>query len=247
MILSHRHRFIFVHVPKNAGTSVTTFLAPHLGPFDLMLGSRAEARARGVKPNLRSTLTVLRERSPVSVVRALVKHRNLDSLNNAAIRRRYKDRLADHSSATQIAAFDPAAWQDYFSFCVVRNPFERVVSIYNWRYRAARERPTFSAMLRMLAEGRGDAEHIDWRSWDMYTENDRIIVDFVLRQETLEDDLDTVCERLSLPTNSGRLTREKSNNPTKIDLTSYYQPGDKVLVERIYEREIEHFGYRFPN
>ena len=38
MIISNTHRAIFVHVPKTAGTSITSLLAPALRWNDLVLG-----------------------------------------------------------------------------------------------------------------------------------------------------------------------------------------------------------------
>ncbi len=38
MIVSHRHKFIFVHLHKCAGTSITRALIPYLGRNDLVFG-----------------------------------------------------------------------------------------------------------------------------------------------------------------------------------------------------------------
>ena len=50
MIVSHKHRFIFIHITKCAGTSITHALVPLLGEDDLVLGCTAE----GEKLNLAS-------------------------------------------------------------------------------------------------------------------------------------------------------------------------------------------------
>ena len=42
MIISHKHRFIFIHIPKCAGSSITKALAPVLGKQDLILGVTPE-------------------------------------------------------------------------------------------------------------------------------------------------------------------------------------------------------------
>lgn len=42
MIISHLHRFIFIHITKCAGTSITKALEPYLGEDDLVLGGTAK-------------------------------------------------------------------------------------------------------------------------------------------------------------------------------------------------------------
>lgn len=41
MIINQTYGFTFIHIPKSAGTSVTQFLAPLNGPFDLEIGGTA--------------------------------------------------------------------------------------------------------------------------------------------------------------------------------------------------------------
>ena len=43
MIISHKHKFIFIHINKCGGSSVTRALMPYLGPDDLVLGGVKEA------------------------------------------------------------------------------------------------------------------------------------------------------------------------------------------------------------
>jgi len=42
MIISHKYKFIFIHIRKCAGTSITRALAPMLGEHDLVLGCTLE-------------------------------------------------------------------------------------------------------------------------------------------------------------------------------------------------------------
>lgn len=141
---------------------------------------------------------------------------------------------------------DPSAWKRYFKFCFVRNPFERAVSLYNWHYRKADTRPSFSQMLCLIEAGAAENERINWKSWQLYTRNDEVVVDFVGRQERLSEDLRDVCDRLGLPFDERFLTRAKAN-PRRPDIRSYYKPGDRERVERLFGPEIEHFKHRFPD
>ena len=38
MIISHKHKYIFIHIPKAAGTSITQALYPFSSSYDLFLG-----------------------------------------------------------------------------------------------------------------------------------------------------------------------------------------------------------------
>lgn len=44
MIISHKHKFIFIHIHKCAGSSMTYALVPELGEDDLVLGVTEEGR-----------------------------------------------------------------------------------------------------------------------------------------------------------------------------------------------------------
>ncbi|WP_026613671.1 sulfotransferase family 2 domain-containing protein [Ensifer aridi] len=246
MIISHRHRFIFIHVPKTAGSTISAYLARNLGPRDLQLGSWKEALANGAKYNRRALTAVFRYHSPLKIARTLVRNGNLNSLAGDALRRRIAGKLTDHSGAAEIEAYDPSAWKHYFKFCFVRNPFERAVSLYNWHYRKADTRPSFSQMLCLIEEGAAKRERINWESWQLYTKNDEVVVDFVGRQERLADDLRSLCDRLGLSFDERFLMRAKAN-PAKVDIGSYYKPGDRERIERLFGPEIEYFKYRFPD
>jgi hypothetical protein len=245
MILSHKRRFIFIHVAKTAGTTIKVYLAPHLGPFDLQLGAIAATRQAGIGLNLRTYLDLLRSPSPRSK-RALLALR-LDKAINAAQSGLYKHRLGriyDHCGAEEIARFAPREWATYYKFCFVRNPFSRMVSYYKWKTRSHAEPPSFGEMLAILEDG---APHPlfgrDWRSWELYTSDDRIVVDHVARQEDLLAGMRTVCEAIGVPFESERIVRAKETART--DHRDYYGPQERRRVERLFHQEIETFAYRF--
>ena len=59
MILSRKHRFIFLHNRKKAGSSVTVSLSRYLGPWDTQIGLHHEAMEDEIYPNLYSYGRVL--------------------------------------------------------------------------------------------------------------------------------------------------------------------------------------------
>ena len=110
MIVSHRHRFIFIKTRKTASTSVEIALSRHCGPDDVVTPITPEdeelrARLGGVGPQ---------------------NHQPPD----------FPVRAANHSGCRAVrAAVGCAVWNDYFTFAVERNPWDAVVSSYHYRFR----------------------------------------------------------------------------------------------------------------
>ncbi|NKI36607.1 sulfotransferase family protein [Wenzhouxiangella sp. XN79A] len=256
MIISHRHRFIFLHCRKVAGSSIAAALAPHLGPDDLHLGTWPEAWRAGVAPNRRAWRDLRHPAAAASFVGRLLRaparlgdpaHRIMAF--NGAQRLAYRARLGrspEHAHAERVRAFDPSAWRDYFKFAFVRNPYERAVSDYCWRTsKTGRRDLGFGAFLRGLAEGdvrdRVLPRHFD--NWPIYTIDDRIAVDFVGRFEHLHRDLARVFERLGLP--GPDLPHAKASSERQ-PTAGWYGDEERQWVETLFARELAAFGYRFP-
>jgi hypothetical protein len=245
MIISYRRRFTFLHCPKTAGTSVNVALAPHLGPFDIILGAQRERVNAGIRPNLRARFDAIRTGRPTSVLEALGVHsprRTLISQDKSYLK--HFGPIVDHPQAIQVRAFDRTAWDRHFKFSFVRNPYERMVSVYLFLTRKSKgEKLTFSDFVSRLIEGADDFRK--WRSfvdtWPIYTIDDRIVVDYVGRFENLSADFSVLCDQLKLP--SKKLGQTKVM--PRYDFRDVYDARSRKLVARFCGREIEHFGYRF--
>jgi hypothetical protein len=250
MILSHRLKFIFIHVAKTAGSSATTYLARYLGPRDLQLGALHECQEAGIRPNARAYFDLLRSGARITGRLAIASsggRRLVESIDQAQ-RERYRPFLGavpDHAGAERMRSYVPDAWRQYRKACFVRNPYERMVSYYLWRTRKADAPPSFSEYLEWLKRGDYSSGMLSetWRSWDLYTLDNEIAVDFIGRQENFVDDMRRLCELLDLPFKAERLCHSKRQN--SYDYRDFYAPGDREVVARIFAPEIEHFGYTF--
>lgn len=254
MIISHRHRFIFMHCRKAAGSSITAALAPHLGPDDIHLGTWPEAWAAGVAPNRRARRDLLHPKAAASYLGRLLRSpgRVFDPAHriaalNGAQRLAYRNALGhspEHAHAERVRARDPDAWRDYFTFAFVRNPYARAVSDYCWRTaKTGVHELSFGDFLQRMIDrdfsDRTVPRHFD--NWPIYTIDDRIAVDFVGRFERLHEDLGRVFERIGLP--PPILPHAKASG-TRKRTTDWYGPGERRRVERLFGHEIETFGYR---
>jgi len=69
----------------------------------------------------------------------------------------------------------------------------------------------------------------------------RIVVDFVGRYENLQDDCQRVCDIIGIECTLSHLNKTKRSR----DFREYYSSRTKRMVEEIYGRDIEAFGYEF--
>ena len=84
----------------------------------------------------------------------------------------------------------PETWERYFTFTIVRNPYDRCLSRFYYSKKVEEDRGKEKAW---------DFEDLDqymrynpWfinENWAMYTQNDEVLVDFFVRYEHLEEDL----------------------------------------------------------
>jgi hypothetical protein len=156
----------------------------------------------------------------------------------------------------------PEKWSSYFKFCVVRNPFDKAVS--NFYYTTGEKNPSGPAQ-RMKKKIRTSLRSLsprflrfEFERWlrhgglgvdrDKYTIDGDICMDAFIFFEHLEDDVRRICEQLGLPFDSDRLPRLKTSHRTKTYNTcEHYTPATVEMVADAFDREIEEFGYAFPD
>jgi hypothetical protein len=152
------------------------------------------------------------------------------------------DGFYNHIPATLIKErVSAAVWNDYFKFCVERNPWDKVLSHYYMQLaRAARP---FS-LGEYFAQGRFPI------NYPRYTDSSGtgIIVDRVLRYESLNIDLGEVFSILHVPF-EGRLDiRAKSEyRADRAPYQSIFNQQQRKIIEQAFAREIELHGYRFES
>ncbi len=246
MIISHQHRFIFIHCRKVAGSSMKVSLAPHLGRDDVMLGSVHESFQAGgpLQPwVLRQLLTPL---GVSELWSATLKRRGWPSALNKVLKKRFKREFglssSSHPPAAEVRDAMPDVWREYFKFCFVRNPYERAVSDYLYRTRKDDSPPSFSEFLdETIIDARPGRQKHD--NWPMYTIDDEVAVDFVGRFENLEADFQHALSCVGVEGVDSLASEKRRAYPKPWQ--DYYGPEEKRKVEQLFGREIEYFGYSF--
>jgi hypothetical protein len=215
MIISHAHRFIFLKTMKTAGTSTEAMLSRFCGPDDVItpISEPDEIYRQG--------------RGPQNWMRC--GHLTADDGEahyynhiNAALVRRYAGE---------------AIWNRYFKFTIERNPWDREISKYFWKYKDEEKKPHFDQYILNPANLR--------TNFEIYSIDERTAVDFICQYATLETDLRTALEHIGIK-DTFELPRAKSNTRTdRRNWREFYTPLTRDVIAKAYAREIEIFGYTF--
>lgn len=157
----------------------------------------------------------------------------------------------EHKTARQkITEVGLPAWRAAFTFCVVRNPWDRVVSHYCFRVATNQtglgdRHLDFAGWVRACYRDRDPRYHdqpmmfmpqLDW-----ITDSDgRLLVDFVARFERLAEDMEQVKQKTGRQFVLGHL-----NKTDRRPYRWYYDEPTVAIVADWFKRDIETFGYVF--
>ncbi len=201
MIISHRHKFIFIKTRKTAGTSVEIALSRYCGPRDVLTPTTPEdeqaRRELGILPRHYA-------KWPASLLfGGLV---NLHRFSKQPIKwvgKAGMRRFSQHSPADVIQRrVSKAVWNSYFKFTIERDPLERIVSRYYWDKSNGRCQSLDDFFSRQSFDS----------NYDMYAVNDQIVVDRIIRYDRLDEELREVCAHLGIEFD-GWMPRSKSVYP----------------------------------
>jgi len=225
MILSHKHRFIFIKTNKTGGTSIEIALSRFCGPDDVITPISPDDEA------LRASLGY----------RGAQNYR-VGWFRSAGHYLRFGKwpRFYNHMSAVEVRRLvGERIWEEYFTFCFERNPWDRALSLYHWRTRD-RQAVDFAEFVRA-----GMLDRLKRKGSELYTEDGGILVDRICLYEDFEAELAALSEQLGLP--------EPLQPPRAKGGVRTRRPDpviDPEQVEHIasqFRFEIDRFGYRFEN
>jgi hypothetical protein len=230
MIVSHKHKFIFLKTKKTAGTSIELALSALCGPRDIItpLTEIDEALRQGQRGAQNWRL-----------------HGWWGSKRPLWKRRYFKFTAEDygfynHMPAEQAKALlnDDKAWRSYFKFAFDRNPWDRQVSFYHHRYRREAEPPPFANFIHKDRRARIN-------NYEIYAIDGTVSVDYVGRFESLEQDLKHALTQVGLTLDTAlpraKTTFRRGTTPYR----DYYDCDTRAIVGDWYAREIELLDYEF--
>ncbi|MEL6439224.1 MAG: sulfotransferase family 2 domain-containing protein [Cyanobacteria bacterium J06621_8] len=214
MIISHSKKFIFIHIQKTAGTSVTRYLNNYLNYQDMIVGGTKYGEK--IQP---------------------------------LIKERFK--MHKHSNAQSIKTITgDELWNSYFTFSFVRNPWDRMVSLYNWCCKGKYDFPICQEAMGATDFSqfiRGKCFKQVPQQIDYLTNNkDEVIVDFIGKQESIQEDFDYVCKRLEVPNADMLKFKHNVRNRSLSSYHDYYSSEEDIeIIKKQFASDISFFNYKF--
>ena len=157
-----------------------------------------------------------------------------------------KHMTAHHLSCYLQALVPGYCWDDFYKFCFVRNPFERLLSIYSFHVQKIPDvfpQAVAAGNFRnwLIAGGTGSACE-SMKQFLVNNQGDKI-VDFIGRYESLEADWDKVLKHLNL---KGVTLGKVEFTATKHDAWQLvYTPEmyEIVMANPVWREDIDYFNY----
>jgi len=178
-----------------------------------------------------------------------------------------KSNLIDHEYSTRQGIGDhiPArfmrqylsdkSWENIFTFTLVRNPWDRQVSMYFYRLRKGHftEKLGFRDYILRLQDAFA-GNKVELFSYHAFylgccdyilDEQNKVMVSFVGRYENRERDIRTIGERIGYP-ELGKLFIQTGARD-KAHYSHYYNDETREIIATLYRNDISIFGYEFES
>ncbi|WP_198011359.1 sulfotransferase family 2 domain-containing protein [Synechococcus sp. PCC 7335] len=141
-------------------------------------------------------------------------------------------------------------WNRRFTFAVVRNPWDKVVSHYHYRVQTDQTnlgegKVDFKTWV-TLSYGKKDPAYYNKPKMFMpqtkwvVDQTGEMIVDYICRFESLSSDFEQVCKRLNLDASLPHLKSSKRGS-----YQDYYDSATKAIVADWFAEDVEQFHYTF--
>ena len=211
MLVSDSHKFVFHHVPKTGGTSITAALAPYC---NLWKGTLPEDEKHGWQVQFHQVGLHLPVKEAIESV--------LPWPTGPMAKWPWPDDFP----------------KGYFSFAFVRNPFEVIVSAWDFEkykeFDVYVEHEIFTGL--EICARRSQYEYL--------TDNGKLLVDFVGRYENLSGDFYEIVNEVKVPLMM-LPKRNISKGKKSKDYRKYFTPLSRKTVERKFEKDLNFFNYEF--
>lgn len=238
MIVSHKHRFIYIKNRKVGSTSAELFLQKFCGEDDIVTPDHVHRSADDVLlPGARNWQG-----------RAFHLSEFLGSTSLMDAARVVRDgikrpRFYNHMRATSVRArIGRSVWNSYYKFCFERNPWDKSVSFYYW-YGKGKNLPDINTFYQNH-KSFGTLDQVFASDWTRYTHRNRIIVDEVMDYDDLFGGIRKALRTVGISEDEiarHGFPNEKSDVRKK--KTAVFEPETDAIIRKVFRHEIANLPF----
>ena len=154
--------------------------------------------------------------------------------------------IPPHVPASDIRSqVGPDLWDSLYTFSLVRNPFDRLLSLYHFlRANGKLTNQSFPQYVARVSQGGFDYHGHSKSNLGYLTDDQgRVLVNDVFRFEDSEAAMTIIAARTGCPEILAEGTRVCATSADHY--SHYYDEATRGLVERMFQDDLDHFGYRF--
>lgn len=209
-MISHSHKFILICPPKTGSTSLMSILLNYC------------------------IIKKLREQKEFNSFDFF----ELDNDFDLKSWKKFTSKINTPRKHAALSSYHKFNLRNYNLFAVIRNPYDRAVSLWKWEESVKKQYNgvSFKQWLNMK---------MHW--WHLpqcdFLQTDTIDMSSInlVRFENLEQDFNTLCNKIGIP----RQQLPHKNATNHKHYTEYYDDETKQVVAEKYAKDIEYFGYEF--
>jgi len=231
-MISHQYRFIHFHIPRTGGSSVRDALWRYREDEKAGLHPKDHPDFYGEYDWHLYGFNPVNGPCRIGGGTSETEHIGYEIHN-------YVVNFLAQDSQPYSLSYGKEKFNEYFKFCVIRNPYDKMVSWYHWYIFTNKIPPNypFNHFCRFCKINNFYIHGIDGES----------VCDYFIRFENLEEDIIKLCNKLGIKDyDIDVLPKHKSGvRPKDSGYREYYDEITRKLVYKNHKEEFELFGYEF--
>lgn len=247
MILSKKHKFVFIKGKKIAGTSVEVLLSEVCGPEDIITPiTPIDERNRLLKGKNTAQNYGVNQEVNRNYLSMLINN-TTEQLGEIKVP---KGIYYNHMAFSEISKLFGEIPNDWKIFAVERCPYRKIISFANMRLNFKKYKQTGRTMVsdlktikRYLQKVIDNRSIVNVRNIDLYKNNAGNVCAEILRFERLEEDINTLMSRFNITDYPKLEHYKKGLNSDNIDLFCIFSKRQLAIINEMFEDEFNSFSY----
>jgi hypothetical protein len=247
MILSEKHKFIFIKGLKVAGTSVEILLSEICGPSDIITPLGPSDERTRLLNGINAAQNYEESSKEISNYLPILKNSTLEQLNRI---KRPESEYYNHMPLSELVNLYGEIPNDWLIFGIERCPYRKIISYANFRLKTKEYNVTGKPMIsalktlkKYLQEIIDNESVLKVKNIGLYRDNEGSIKAKLLRFERLEEDIMKLMLKLKIKSYPKLEHYKKGISSNELDLHDIFTKNQINKINELFEDEFNCFGY----